>query len=112
MHVVVFAQVLRDRMVELLGKDATKDSPLNPFWHTGNPVSLTSGDYRERTPWVWMFEVAEGRSLGKGRGGKPKHWQTYVDQYMQYSMPGYWRECRQETSHGTRAPNAIDIDNM
>ena len=68
---------LRRRLRAALGTDLATPTIGNPLWHTGNAVPLDGGDYRERTPWVWVWEVAEGNSEGDGRG-KRMNWRRFV----------------------------------
>ena len=57
-----------DRLIalftRLLGKDLTIADPTNPFYHNGNAVNLAAGSARDYRPWVWLWEVAFGRSAG------------------------------------------------
>lgn len=69
---------LRRKLKETLGTDLTKHVSGNPLWHTGNAVPLDGGDYRERKPWIWLLEVALGRSAGKGRERRMS-WRNFVN---------------------------------
>ena len=64
-----------------LGTDLMTRVPGNALWHTGNAVPLDGGDYRERMPWEWRDEVAEGNSRGEGRGNS-MHWRVFVDDFL------------------------------
>lgn len=48
-----------------VGDDLTVFSPNNPFWHTGVDVPLENGPTRERRPWSYVWEVAQGRLAGR-----------------------------------------------
>ena len=90
------------RILEVLDTDdLTKRQPLNPFWWTG-PTNMEAGDPHVKSPWVWMWDVAEGRSKGLHRG-KPEHWHTYLDRYCKESLYG-WRpsEVRRNSVHRNR----------
>ena len=55
------------KFVELLGTDLTVASPLNPFWHTGNPIQPDAADLRKAKPWDYVWRVASARAFGKDR---------------------------------------------
>lgn len=71
---------LRRKLRANCGTDLTIQSG-NSLWFTGNAVPLNGGDYRERMPWIWLWEVAFGRSAGKMRAD-PMHWRTYVTRFI------------------------------
>ena len=74
-------QELVKKLHETLGSDLTIRTLGNPLWHTGNAVPLDGGDYREHKPWRWIWEVAFGRSAGKGRSNAETcHWRVYFRQ--------------------------------
>ena len=90
------------RILEVLdADDLTLKEPLNPFWWSG-PIDMDRGGDRMKTPWVWMWEVAEGRSKGLRRG-EPEHWHTYLDRYCKKSLYG-WRpsEAKRNRFHRNR----------
>lgn len=74
--------MIRRRLRETLGTDLTVIQAGNPLWHTGNAVPLDGGDYRERTPWVWIWEVADGQSVGKGRA-KRMGWAQWCGAFLE-----------------------------
>ena len=78
---LVQARVLQDRFLQLLGRDLTRPDLLNPFWHTGTPVTMTLGDYREYMPWLWIWRTADGRSAGRRRA-KPERWDLHVRRFV------------------------------
>ena len=78
---LVQARVLQDAFLRLLGRDLTQPAPQNPFWHTGNPVTLTVGEFREYRPWEWIERAADGRSAGRGRA-KSERWDLYVRRFV------------------------------
>ena len=65
-----------------IGPDLTVASVGNPLWHTGNPVPIIGHDYRERMPWLWIWEVCFGRSAGKDRALHPEHWRILVRNWL------------------------------
>jgi hypothetical protein len=70
------------RMLRLtLGTNLMTYVPGNALWHTGNAVPLDGVDYRERTPWEWRDQVAEGNSRGEGRAN-PMSWRRFVDDFL------------------------------
>ena len=76
------------KLVATLGTDLTVLSAGNSLWHTGNPVPINGGDYRERRPWLWIWEVAFGRATGKGRGqNERRHWREHVKRWLFVSAP-------------------------
>ena len=88
LSMMVEARKLQDWFVELCGTDLTVDDDENPFWHTGNPVSLERGDYRERKPWEWIWRVSAGLVSGKGRSDqRPLSWSAYVRAFI---ASGLW----------------------
>ena len=72
------AEVVRAKILELLGSDLTIPSDKNPFWHTGNPVKLASGSAQKHRPWEYVQAVADGRSAGKGRIGMLQAWTRHI----------------------------------
>jgi hypothetical protein len=78
---LVQARLLQDEFLRLLGRDLTQAALQNPFWHTGNPVTLTVGDFREYMPWLWIERAADGRSAGRGRA-QPERWDLYVRRFV------------------------------
>jgi hypothetical protein len=62
---LVQARVLQDAFLCHLGRDLTQRAPQNPFWHSGNAVTLTAGDFKEYQPWEWLERSADGRSAGR-----------------------------------------------
>ena len=58
---------LVEAFVQLLGTDLATPTTTNPFFHTGNPVQLSSGPYQSYQPWLWPDRVAQARAFGKGR---------------------------------------------
>ena len=78
---LVQARILQDEILRLVGRDLTKSDPLNYFHHTGNPVTMTVGDFREYMPWLWPDRSADGRSAGRGRT-KPERWDRYVRRFV------------------------------
>lgn len=88
LSMMVEARKLQDWFLELCGTDLTVDDDENPFHHTGNPVSLERGDYRERKPWEWIWRVAAGLVAGKGRSSeRPLSWSAYVNAFI---ATGLW----------------------
>ena len=88
LSMMVEARKLQDCFVELCGTDLTVDDDENPFWHTGNAVSIERGDYRERKPWEWIWRVAAGLVSGKGRSeNHPLSWSAYVRAFI---ATGLW----------------------
>ena len=80
------AQIHR-KLVETLGTDLTVASVGNPLWHTGIPVPLNGGDYRKRQPWLYIWEVALGRSAGWGRSqAETRHWRIWARSWTSESM--------------------------
>ena len=77
---------LRRKLKETFGTDLTKHVTGNRLWHTGNAVPLDGGDYRERMPWRFRSEVAEGRSAGDSRE-TPMHWRTFVRKFVSEHWP-------------------------
>tara|TARA_B110000046_G_scaffold126775_1_gene133183 strand:- start:601 stop:2232 length:1632 start_codon:yes stop_codon:yes gene_type:complete len=74
---------LRRKLVEIVGTDLTVKSG-NVLWFTGNAVSIYLDDYRERMPWVWIWEVAFGRSAGLGRPAKrATTWRRYTMRFIE-----------------------------
>jgi hypothetical protein len=59
------ARLLQDAFVRTLGRDLTVHDDRNHFWHTGNPVPLNTGDFRQRRPWEWIARVQDGSELRK-----------------------------------------------
>ena len=73
---------IRRKLRETLGTDLTLDMPGNALWHTGNAVPLDGGDYRFRKPWEWRDAVADGTSVGFGRGDKRVSWREFVRDFI------------------------------
>ena len=82
------ARKLQNMFVRLLGTDLTVDDNSNPFWHTGIPTDIDSGDYRERRPWEWIWRTASGSSKGKGRA-KAEKWSDYVLEFFRKNTFGF-----------------------
>ena len=61
------ARSLQDLFLSKCGSDLTIASNSNPFWHTGNATSFSGGDYREQQPWEYIWRVAQGLAVGRGR---------------------------------------------
>ena len=78
---LVMARRLQDEFKQQLGTDLTVFSPNNPFWHTGNAVPLWTGDFQTRRPWEWVWRVAEGRSVGKGRA-RHEPWDLHTRRFV------------------------------
>ena len=78
---LVQARVLQDAFLRLLGRDLTQPAPQNPFWYTGNAVTLTAGDFKEYRPWEWLERTADGRSAGRGRA-KAERWDLYTRRFV------------------------------
>ena len=78
---LVQARLLQNEFKRLLGTDLTINAPDNPFWHTGTAVPLWEGDFRTRRPWEWVWRVAEGRSVGKGRA-RHERWDMHVRRFV------------------------------
>ena len=78
---LVQARVLQDAFLCHLGRDLTQRAPQNPFWHSGNAVTLTAGDFKEYQPWEWLERSADGRSAGRGRP-KAERWDLYVRRFV------------------------------
>ena len=72
---------MRRMLRATLGTDLTKMVTGNALWHTGIPVPLDGGDYRERTPWEWRDAVTNGTSRGKGRA-HPMGWKAFVEEWL------------------------------
>eukprot|EP00965_Chrysotila_dentata_P072319 2390060-Pleurochrysis_carterae.AAC.5 len=70
-------QLLQDYFLRECGRDLTASFTTNPFWYTGNPVSLHTGDYRTRRPWEFVWSTAAGRTAGKGRA-RSESWSAYA----------------------------------
>ena len=82
------AEIYR-KLCEVLGSDLTIPTLGNPLWHTGNAVPNDggAGAYRWRMPWLWIWEVALGRSTGKGRAdSESAHWRKYVRDWLNMSV--------------------------
>ena len=80
------AQIHR-KLVEVIGTDLTVASVGNPLWHTGIPVPLDGGDYRKRKPWLYIWEVAFGRSAGHNRSqAETQHWRIWARTWISESM--------------------------
>jgi len=71
------ARLLQDYFLRECGRDLTASFTTNPFWYTGNPVSLHTGDYRTRRPWEFVWSTAAGRTAGKGRA-RSESWSAYA----------------------------------
>jgi hypothetical protein len=69
----------------LIPRDITITQKGNPFWFTGNAVPLADGDFRERTPWAYIWEVASGNSAGRGR--KAAHWRLIATRFIAQCFP-------------------------
>ena len=78
---LVQARLLQDKFVELLGRDLTKASTLNPFWHTGNHVSLLVGAFQTYRPWEWIERTWDGLSRGCSRANA-EAWDVYVRRFV------------------------------
>jgi len=78
---LVQARILQDLFVQKLGLDLTVHRSENPFWHTGNPVPLDTGDFRSRRPWEWPKAVWLGSSSGKSRATS-EGWIPYVRRFV------------------------------
>ena len=78
---LVQARLLQNAFLLLLGRDLTQPNSQNPFWHTGNHVTLTVGDFREYMPWLWIERTADGRSAGRRRA-RAERWDQYVRRFV------------------------------
>lgn len=78
---LVQARLLQDRFLQLLGRDLTEPNTMNPFWHTGTPVTLGAGDFRDYRPWEWIERTADGRSAGRARA-RAERWDFYVRRFV------------------------------
>ena len=56
--------VLVDLFKSKLGSNLRSPSDFNPFWHTGNPTNMRSGNLKDARPWEWLWRVADGTSPG------------------------------------------------
>ena len=74
------------QLCNTIGPDLVTRTVGNQLWHTGNPVPLDGGDYRERKPWTWIWEVCFGRAVGKGRAWPPVSWRVWVDKWIAESV--------------------------
>ena len=70
---------------EKCGRDLSAHATGNPFWHTGNAVPLASGLARDRRPWEFVWDVANGRSGGKW-GASAQSAGAYVQDYLANHM--------------------------
>ena len=80
-NMLIMARLIQDELVRKLGTDLTVFDPNNPFWHTGNPVPLATGDFRTRRPWEWIERVWLGRSVGKHRA-RHEDWYSYASRFV------------------------------
>ena len=81
------ANVICEDLVKRLGVDLTIPDETNPVFHTGgapNVVRSTAG--LSHRPYEFIWQVAEGRSLGAGRAGSPEHWAKFVDCFIDKVM--------------------------
>ena len=84
---LVQARLVQDFLVRTLGRDLTVHDAYNPFWYTGNPVLLYGGDFRYRTPWIWVDRVQTGRSAGKHRA-RQEQWDDFaLRMVLQHMFP-------------------------
>lgn len=74
--------VLYQKLCENLPQDVTIPHVGNTFWFTGNAVPLNGGDFRERMPWKYVWEVAYGRCKGVGR--RAMHWKKCAMTFITY----------------------------
>ena len=76
---------IRRGLRERLGTDLTIVHAGNPLWHTGNavPLETSGGEFRERMPDEYVWAVAEGASVGKGRA-KRMDWKTWAKAFAAY----------------------------
>jgi hypothetical protein len=78
---------LRRKLVEVIGTDLMGASRGNPLWHTGAPVPLDGGDYRERMPWEWEERVWNGGTVGKGRSDERRRsWREWLRVFLREHM--------------------------
>ena len=82
------AELIRQDLLAKLSQDLTIDDDKNPFFHTGNPVKLSSGSARTHQPWKDVRDVAYGRVAGKGRVIQ-ETWNAYLDRTLNDKMFPY-----------------------
>ena len=75
------ARLLQDEFVRTLGRGLTVQDDLIRTWHTGHPVPLHTGDFRQRRPWEWILRVMLGRSCGKHRS-RHESWHAFAARFV------------------------------
>ena len=80
------ADVVRADLKERLGTDLTIDDPTNKLYHTGGAPNARTGALMSHRPWEHLWRVADGVSLGFGRGGRPEKWDVYVDRFLEHHL--------------------------
>eukprot|EP00326_Haptolina_ericina_P035953 CAMPEP_0181249290 /NCGR_PEP_ID=MMETSP1096-20121128/45668_1 /TAXON_ID=156174 ORGANISM="Chrysochromulina ericina, Strain CCMP281" /NCGR_SAMPLE_ID=MMETSP1096 /ASSEMBLY_ACC=CAM_ASM_000453 /LENGTH=349 /DNA_ID=CAMNT_0023346603 /DNA_START=43 /DNA_END=1092 /DNA_ORIENTATION=+ len=77
------ATVICKDLVQRLGTDLTIEDEANRIFHTGGaPKTVRSTDCLSHRPWEFIWRVAEGTSLGSGRGGRPESANVFIDRFL------------------------------
>ena len=82
------AEVVRKQLQDKLGTDLTVRNEYNPFFHTGNPVKLSSGNARSYRPWEDIKHVAAGKVPGMNREQR-EAWNAHVKRMIDEHMFPY-----------------------
>ena len=87
------ASVIRADLKARLGTDLTVHDDHNPIFRTGGaPNTLRSTASLSHRPYEFIWQVADGRCNGAGRGAtRPEAWDTYVDRFIQENL---WTKAR------------------
>ena len=86
-NIVNEVEKLVEFFVTEVGTDLVTRTEMNSFWHTGQQRNMRGSDVRDSRPWEWIWQVAEGRSRGKGMAATESWWaytQRHIRDHMFY----------------------------
>lgn len=86
-NIVNEVEKLVEFFVTEVGTDLVTRTDMNSFWHTGQQRNMRGSDVRDSRPWEWIWQVAEGRSRGKGMAATESWWaytQRHIRDHMFY----------------------------
>ena len=81
------ANVIRADLKARLGTDLVTVETRNSIYATGGaPETVNSTQTLVHRPWEFIWRVAEGTSVGVGRGGTGESWERIVDRFLSENL--------------------------